>query len=120
VLRLLFQSDGKGFDELESQGEIHRLALINDISYLKNNHLINIEKEYYAEQSESENLNEVKTRYHNKYTLTKKGQKKLAWYEYKHQLRKYWTPPWAGGDSDYNKEITEIIKENNYFGIKPQ
>lgn len=119
ILRILFGSEGRGFDEIKAMVETNELDLIHEIRYLKSRNQISSEKEYYAE--ESQNTNEIKTGYHNRYTLTKIGIKKLAWMEYQYQLYKEWQPPWAsGGDPDYNREITSVIKENNYFGISPK
>ena len=56
-----------------------------------------------------------------KYRLTKRGKKKLAYYEYKYALYKKWVPPYERNtrwQQDYESEMRDIILNSNYYRKK--
>ena len=63
-------------------------------------------------------VTEKRKKYTHQYELTRAGQKKLAFVEYRFALYQRWSPPWQK-DDEYAKSITEIIQQEKYFGKPP-
>jgi len=63
-----------------------------------------------------EALRQKKAKQHAKYSLTGRGEKKLAYLEYRDALYKIWAPVSLSLAGPYVQEINKIIKDNNYFG----
>lgn len=106
-MRLLFDCDGRGFDEIMREGELSKLELVSAMSYLKRNRLVTKKK------------NETGTIY----SLTERGQIKLGFYEFTFGLYKEWCPRWCEGQENgwqsiYVEAVTEVIRKSNYFGYE--
>jgi DNA-binding transcriptional regulator PaaX len=57
------------------------------------------------------------------YTLTERGEAKLAFYEYSYQCYQRWQPKWCIGEdngwaNEYYTEMTDLIKKLDYFGYE--
>jgi hypothetical protein len=104
-MRLLFDCDGRGFDEIMREGELSKLELVSAMSYLKRNRLVTKKK--------NETI----------YSLTERGKIKLAFYEFTFGLYKEWCPRWCEGQengwqSGYVEAVTEVIRKSHYFGFE--
>ena len=107
AMRLIFDSDGRGFDELMLEGELSKLQLVPIISYLKRNRLITKKK------------NEKGTIY----ILAERGNVKLAYLEFTYGLCQEWRPRWCEGqgnawEQSYVEAVTELIRKSHYFGFE--
>jgi len=106
IMRLLFRSSGLGFDEILREGEFSKkIELVNTIEYLKRNRLI------IKENTEKGPV----------FTLTMRGESRLAHFEFTYQCYQRWKPKWCiGEDNDWHNsycaEMADLIKKLNCFG----
>jgi DNA-binding PadR family transcriptional regulator len=109
-MRLLF--GGKAtFKDLLNLSELDRLEVVNILGRLHRNG--DIKKEKLAVEGYNK-----KTR--SSYHLTHRGERKLAYLEYRDALYKHWSPVSQNLAKPYIQEINRIIVENDYFGHPPQ
>lgn len=106
-MRLLFNSEGRGFDEIMREGELSKLELVSVLSFLKRNRLI---------RKTTNGKGTI-------YNLTPKGQIKLSYYEFTFRLYEQWRPRWCEGEENdwqnhYYEDVSELIKKSNYFGYE--
>jgi hypothetical protein len=101
VLRLCFRC-GRDQSELQNETGMTTIQLVNTIYYLMRNRLI---KKEITEKGPV-------------FTLTMRGESRLAYYEYTFQIYQQWSPLWAregGWAEDYYKEMTILIKKLSCF-----
>jgi len=101
VLRLCFRCD-RDFDELLRETGMIKIELVNVLQYLRRNRLI---------AKENTDAGEV-------YSLTTRGENRLAFYEYTYQIYQQWSPIWAregGWAETYYHEMTILIKKLSCF-----
>jgi len=106
VLRLLFRCE-RDFDEIIRETGMIKIELVNVLQYLKRSRLLKREK------NEKGDI----------YSLTERGEIRLAFFEYVYQLYEQWRPKWCYGENNgweeaYCNEMNELIKKLNYFGYE--
>jgi len=106
VLRLLFRCS-RDFEELQRETGLTKIEMVNVLQYLKKNRCLQKE------------MNEKVTFY----SLTERGEVKLAFYEYSYQCYQHWKPKWCIGEdsgwaNDYYAQMTELIQRLDYFGYE--
>jgi len=108
VMRLLFRSSGLGFNEIFREGEFSiKIELINVLVYLERNRLIT------KTRDEKGTI----------YSLTERGEARLAHYEFTYVLYQKWKPKWCLGEAnqwhdDYCAEMANIIRSHDCFGYE--
>ena len=101
-MRILFHTE-RDFEEILRETGLKKIDLLNTIQYLRHNRLI---------KKEMKEKTPV-------YSLTQRGENRLAFYEYVYQIYLQWSPIWAregGWLEQYCSEMTDLIKKLDYFG----
>jgi len=107
VLRLCFRCD-RDFDELVRETGLREIEMVNTIQYLRRNRLL---------EKETNERGVIV------YSLTARGEERLAHYEFNFACYQKWKPKWCEGennnwDDEYCREMSELIRRLDYFGYE--
>ena len=108
-MRLLFGGNASFIDLLQGS-QLNRLEVINALGKLLSNGDVKKEKIPILGGNK---------RTRSSYRLTRQGEKKLAYLEYRDSLYTQWSPVSPNLARPYAQEINKIIVENHYFGKPP-
>ena len=118
ILRYLYLESKTAEQLFEMCPHIKKQHIITAIANLLSNHAIKKEKitEEPREQTETQKtkkLQGAKKKPKYLYVLIPNGKRKLAYFEWKHQLYTEWKSPWADSFNDrYYEEMRRIIVED--------
>ena len=128
VLRILFHRN-RLYQELVSETDLNEKKAIRALGKLISAGYVRKQKIFIETPKELDltdvgiaksllGVTEKRKKFTHEYSLTKSGEKKLAYYEYTLQLYQRWRPPWQK-DNEYYKDVTKIIINQRYFGRPP-
>ena len=110
IMRLLFGGNAS-FTDLLNESQLDRLEVVNVLGRLQR--YGDVKKEKIPITG-----NNKKTR--SSYRLTRQGEKKLAYLEYRDSLYSQWSPVSPNLARPYAQEINKLIIAHKYFGKPPE
>jgi hypothetical protein len=117
VLRYIYLEPKTAEQLIETCPHIKKQHIITAIANLLSNHAIKKEKiteepRELIETQKTKKLQGAKKKPKYRYVLIPNGKRKLAYFEWKHQLYTEWKSPWADSFNDpYYSEMKKIITE---------